>query len=255
MRLNAKGFTLYLLTSFLVSVAFAQGFEQLVPEIVSVRKHDSSAFTQGLLFWEGVLYESTGLRGESSLRRVDPATGKVLEQRDVPEAYFAEGLALVEDSLVQLTWQEGTAFVYDVDTLEQTGTFSYDGEGWGLCYDGSQLYLSDGSDTLFLRDPETFEVQGELTVTVGGQGVPLLNELECVGEYVYANVWKTDLILKIEKDTGFVEAVINAAGLLTPGERAQADVLNGIAYDPDRDVFYITGKLWPKLFEVKFARP
>ena len=244
-----------LLVSLLFTPALTQSFQQLVPEVISVRKHDPTAFTQGLLLYNGVFYESTGLNGQSSLRRVDPATGKVQAKVDVPEQYFAEGLALVGDRLIQLTWQEGTAFVYDVDTLEQTSTFSYEGEGWGLCYDGSQLYMSDGSDTLFLRNPQTFELQGELLVTVGGQGVPLLNELECVGDYIYANVWKTDLILKIEKATGEVEAVINAAGLLTPGEAAEADVLNGIAYDEAKDVFYITGKLWPSLFEVKFVQP
>jgi glutaminyl-peptide cyclotransferase len=243
------------LAVLLSSVSLAQGFEQLVPKVISVRPHDPAAFTQGLLSEDGVFYESTGLKGESSLRRVDPATGKVLAKVAVPEAYFAEGLALVGDSLIQLTWQEGKAFIYDVETLEQTGEFSYEGEGWGLCYDGSQLYLSDGSNTLFLRDPETFALEGELGVTAGGQGVPLLNELECVGDFIYANVWKTDLILKIAKASGQVESVINAAGLLNASQAAGADVLNGIAYDAAKDVFYLTGKRWPLLFEVKFVQP
>jgi glutaminyl-peptide cyclotransferase len=217
-----------------------------------VRPHDRSAFTQGLLLHEGTLYESTGQYGQSSLRQVDPATGEVLRRVDVPAELFAEGLALVADRLVQLTWREGVARVYDRDTFELVDELAYDGEGWGLCYDGQRLVMSDGSDTLFFRDPETFELLGQVSVTRAGLPVSRLNELECVGEDVYANVWTTEEIVQIDKASGAVEATIVAAGLLTPEEREGTDVLNGIAYDPETGTFLITGKFWPKLFEVRF---
>ena len=229
----------------------------LVPEVVSVRPHDPGAYTQGLLLYDGFLYESTGRNGESTLRKVDPATGEVLQSVNIPEEYFAEGLALVGDKLIQLTWHEGVAFVYNLDTFEQTGTFQYQGEGWGLCTDGRFLYMSDGTSFLELRDPETFELIFSGMVTVQGQLVDRLNELECVGDYIYANMWQTNYILQIDKMNGVVVAVIDATSLLTDQERAQftdQEVLNGIAYNPETDTFLITGKHWPKLFEVRFVK-
>lgn len=228
----------------------------LVPEVISVREHDLKAYTQGFLLHDGLLYESTGLRGESSLRQVDPETGDVLKSVTVPEEYFAEGLELVGDKLIQLTWQENVAFVYDLNTFEQIGTFDYTGEGWGLCADDQWLYMSDGSPFLSLRDPETFELVHQGMVTYQGQPVYNLNELECVGEYVYANIWKTNFIVQIDKMNGVVVAVIDASELLTAEETAalgDQDVLNGIAYQPDTDTFLITGKRWPKMFEVRFV--
>lgn len=229
------------------------GVVQMVPEVVGTRPHDLMAFTQGLILYDGSLYESTGLYGSSSLREVDPETGAVIRQIPLAEQYFAEGLERVDDRLIQITWQEQIAFVYDINTFEPINTFNYDGEGWGLCYDGVDLYMSNGSDQLTLRDPETFAVRETVSVTLEGQPVVRLNELECVGSTVFANIWQTDTIVQIDKESGEVVAVIDAAGLLTDEERMLTDVLNGIVYLPESDTFLITGKLWPKMFEVRFV--
>jgi glutamine cyclotransferase len=228
----------------------------LVPEVIEVRPHDPAAYLQGWLFYEGSLYESTGRNGQSTLREVDPETGDVLRKIDVPEEYFAEGLGLVDDQLIQLTWKAGTAFIYDLATFEQTGTFTYEGEGWGLCSDGRYLYMSDGSPFLDVRDPDTFELIFSGLVTLQGRMVEQINELECVGDYVYANVWHTDYIIQIDKTNGVVVGLVDASNLLTEEERAELEpeaVLNGIVYLPDSDTFLITGKLWPKMFEVRFV--
>ncbi len=224
-----------------------------VVEVHEVYPHDPDSFTQGLVWYEGTFYESAGLRGESDVREVDPATGEVRRIRDVSAEYFAEGLALVDDRLIQITWQEFTAFAYDRDTFEPIGEYTYDTEGWGLCYDGTRLIMSDGSATLFFRDPATFELTGSVNVVVAGQPQIYLNELECVNGKVYANIWTTDYIVIIEPSNGRIEGVIYAGELLTNEERAQSDVLNGIAYNPETERFYITGKHWPKLFEVTFV--
>lgn len=236
----------------LPTVAVGTAPEQLKVKVLYKHPHDPAAFTQGLLSKDGELYESTGLEGRSSLRRVDPATGAVRQQIEVPAEYFAEGLARVGDRLIQLTWQDGAAFEYDRETFEKQGEFKYDTEGWGLCYDGQRLVMSDGSSTLFFRDPDTFELIGQVPVTLAGAPQAMLNELECVGNQVYANVWQTDTIVRIDPSTGAVGAVVDASGLLTPEERAQADVLNGIAWDPALGTFIIAGKLWPWLYEVQF---
>lgn len=203
--------------------------------------------------YNGSLYESTGLYGQSSLREVDPATGTVIRQIPLTELYFAEGLERVEDRLIQITWQEQIAFVYDIATFTQIKTFTYEGEGWGLCYDGTALYMSNGSDQLTVRDPDTFVVRQTIPVTLDGQPVVRLNELECVGSTIFANIWQTDTIVQIDKVTGQVVASIQADGLLTPEEAAATDVLNGIVYLPATDTFLITGKLWPAMFEVRFV--
>lgn len=239
----------------------------LVPEMISVRPHDPGAWTQGLLYYDGSLYESTGAHnGLSTLREVDPETGEVLRSINLPKEYFAEGLERVGDRLIQLTWQQNIAFVYDLATFAQVDTFEYEGEGWGLCSDGEYLFMSDGTSFLTLRYAETFEpifsgavtLQGTAVNNLTVQGTPLgrLNELECVGDYVYANVWYLDYILKIDKTNGVVVGVIDATNLLTPDELAERDssqVLNGIAYLPETDTFLITGKNWPKMFEVRFV--
>ncbi|MEI2609990.1 MAG: glutaminyl-peptide cyclotransferase [Candidatus Promineifilaceae bacterium] len=226
---------------------------QMEPELLTTRPHDPTAFTQGLILYNGSLYESTGLYGQSSLREVDPATGTVIRQIPLTELYFAEGLERVEDRLIQITWQEQIAFVYDIATFTQIKTFTYEGEGWGLCYDGTALYMSNGSDQLTVRDPDTFVVRQTIPVTLDGQPVVRLNELECVGSTIFANIWQTDTIVQIDKVTGQVVASIQADGLLTPEEAAAADVLNGIVYLPATDTFLITGKLWPAMFEVRFV--
>jgi len=230
----------------------------LVPEVLNEYPHDSDAFTQGLLWFDGIFYESTGLNGQSSLRRVDIETGEPQELLSIDEQYFAEGLEKVGDTLIQLTWKAGEAFVYDFETFERIDTIEYDGEGWGLCYDGRYLFMSDSTSYLSVRDVDTFELIFRGAVTIDGQIIPsqLLNELECVGDHIYANAWQTDFIFKIDKFTGDVVALIDASGLLTDAERAElggGDVLNGIAYNPETQTFFITGKRWSQMFEVVFT--
>ena len=226
---------------------------QMRVEVIASYPHDRGAFTQGLLYDGGVLYESTGLEGESTLRRVDPKTGRVLQTVALPPPLFAEGLALAPQGLVQLTWQNDTGFVYDPATLALRRQFKYAGDGWGLCYDGTSLAMTDGSDTLAFRAPDTFAVQRSVRVVMNGTPLRAINELECADRSVYANVWHKDFIVRIDPATGVVLERIDAAGLLTGSEAAGADVLNGIAYDPADGLFYITGKRWPKLFKVRFV--
>jgi glutaminyl-peptide cyclotransferase len=180
--------------------------------------------------------------------------GEVLARRALDSSFFGEGLALVDDRLIQLTWRSGIALVSDLESLEQEDMLRYPGEGWGLCFDGSALVMSDGSSILELRDPDSMELLRELTVWRGDRPVPRLNELECVGDDVYANVWQSDEIVRIDPATGRVTAVIDASGLLSPVEATRADVLNGIAYRPETETFLLTGKLWPHVFEVELVR-
>jgi glutaminyl-peptide cyclotransferase len=248
-------FTLYSLLFTLISCQ-EQTTATLTTQVVATYPHDKQAFTQGLVLHDGKFYESTGQYGTSSLREVDITTGNAIRNFVLDSQYFAEGLALVGDKLIQITWREGKAFVYDVTTFNKLNTLSYEGEGWGLCYDGKDLYMSDGSSTLYKRNAETFEVTGQMKVKQNGQDVTMLNELECVQEFVYANIWQTDKIVKINKANGSVVSEIDASNLLSSEERgglSRDAVLNGIAYNPEADTFYITGKLWPKLFEVKFV--
>ncbi|MCA9835518.1 MAG: glutaminyl-peptide cyclotransferase [Trueperaceae bacterium] len=243
-----------LLLSLSLVACQSQKVSHEVPQVLSSSSHDPIAFTQGLEYYNGKFYESTGLYGQSTLREVD-MSGTPIRQLRLSSDYFAEGLARVDQKLYQITWQEGKAFIYDLDTFNQLETFNYKGEGWGLCFDGTELYMSDGSSTLFKRDPDTFAVTKEITVTQENKPVERLNELECVDNYIYANVWLTDKIVKIDKASGDVVAEIDASQLLSSQERATLSkdaVLNGIAYNPDNDSFFVTGKLWPKLFEVKF---
>lgn len=229
--------------------------EQLRVEVVETTPHDTEAFTQGLEISDGVLYEGTGLTGQSAVSATDLATGEKLARADLASDYFGEGITLTPGSLWQLTWQDGVAFERDPATLEEKRTVQYEGEGWGLCYQEAQdrLVMSDGSGTLAFRDPETFEETGSVEVTSGGEAVQNLNELECVDGEVYANVWQADTILRIDPASGAVTAEIDAAGLLTDTEEQQADVLNGIAKTARCDEFLITGKLWPHLFRVRFV--
>lgn len=226
-----------------------------IPDVLRVFPHDPQAYTQGLVFHEGRFFESTGQYGASTLRDVEMESGTVLRSVNLTEDYFAEGLARVGNRLIQLTWKEGVAFVYDVDTFEVLGTYAYEGDGWGLCYDGASLFMTTGGSFLYQRDPETFAVVESTQITQDGRALFEVNELACVGEYVYGNVYMTDRIVRIDKQTGQVVGEIDASGLVPPGGRPRAvdGVLNGIAHDPATGNFYLTGKLWPGVFEVRFV--
>ena len=223
-------------------------------KIVHTYPHDREAFTQGLLYYDGFLYEATGIAGKSSLRKVELATGKVLQRVDLLSSYFGEGLVLWKDKLIQLTWTSKIGFVYDRASFRQIGTFNYSREGWGITQDGKRLIMSDGSSTLYFWDPETFKEIGHLDVDYKGKPVPELNELEYVRGEIYANVWKTYRIARISPATGHVLGWIDLPDLLTPAERAGADVMNGIAYDPKQNRLFVTGKYWPRLFEIEMPR-
>ncbi len=227
--------------------------ELLSARVVRSFPHDRGAFTQGLLFWGGKLYESTGLVGQSSLRRVDAESGVVEKQVAIEAPLFAEGLARVGGQLFQLSWRNGRALVWNLNSFTKEREFAYAGEGWGLCFDGKRLVMSDGSDRLTFRDPETFAKTGELAVRRAGQPVGNLNELECVGGLVYANIWQDQAIARVDQRTGEVTGWIDASALLSVEERAGTDVLNGIAFWPERGRFVVTGKLWPRAFEVEFV--
>lgn len=213
--------------------------------------HDPAAFTQGLLYADGLFYESAGLYGQSTLRKVDPETGAVLLEKRLDAQYFAEGLALLEGKLYQLTWKENTGFIYDPQDFRQLGTFSYPTEGWGLTTDGSSLILSDGSATLYFLDPQTLQTTRALQVNLDGAPLDRLNELEYIRGEIYANIWYKDLIARIDPTSGEVVGVIDC-GSLRDGEGAPGpnDVLNGIAYDARGDRLYLTGKNWPWIYEV-----
>jgi glutamine cyclotransferase len=223
-------------------------------DVVKTIPHDTQAFTQGLAFYNGELFESTGQYGSSSLRKLDRATGKVLKRLNMDAAYFAEGMVVVKGKAYQLTWQSGIGFIYDAKTFEQLRTFSYFGEGWGITYDGEQMIMSDGTSNLRFLDSDSLLIRKMLPVTSNGAPVKNLNELEWVNGEIWANVWQTDSIARINPQSGKVLGWIDLAGLQTPAERASADVLNGIAYDKERDILLITGKNWSKMYEVKVRK-
>ena len=217
--------------------------------------HDSSAFTQGLVYSDGILYESTGLRGRSSVRRVTLETGNILSQTRLLPEFFSEGIAVLGDRIYQLTWTTGVGFIYDKKTLALLQEFRYGIEGWGMTHDGKSLIVSDGSATLYYWDPKTLREVKRLAVTDGGKPVTNLNELELVEGEIYANIWQRDRIARVSPETGKVTGWIDLKGLLTPADRhGGEDVLNGIAYDPAKKRLFVTGKLWPKLFEIEIVR-
>jgi len=226
-------------------------------EVVTRYPHDPEAFTQGLVYWgDELLYESTGLWGRSSLREVDLATGRVLRRHDLDPRYFGEGIAVIGERIVQLTWQSGVALVYDRGTFELQGELAYPGQGWGLTYDGRQLIMSDGTSTLRFWGAETLEETRRVQVIDGDAPVDRLNELEFVRGEVWANVWQTERIARIDPASGRVVGWIDLAGLLSEPDRAgnTVDVLNGIAYDPDTGRVFVTGKWWPVLYEIRVVR-
>jgi len=222
--------------------------------VIHVYPHDPDAYTQGLLFRDGFLYESTGLNGHSTVRKVELATGRIVQQRRLDPVHFGEGLADWKGQLVQLTWKSQLAFRYDLATLAPAGTFTYSGEGWGLTHDGRDFVLSDGTETLRFLDAATFRETRRLVVRDGRVSIKNLNELEWVRGEILANVWQTDRIARISPSSGRVTGWIDLAGLISPVYRRDDDaVLNGIAYDPAGDRLFVTGKLWPRLFEIQLG--
>lgn len=228
----------------------ADGFQ-----IIHTYPHDSKAFTQGLIYIDGHLYESTGLNGRSSLRMVDLTSGQVLQKHDLPEEYFGEGLTDWGSTLIQLTWTSHKAFIYDRFSFSPLRTFAYSGEGWGLTHDEANLILSDGTSYLRFLDPKSFRVVRRIHVTDdSGHAVDQLNELEYIHGEIYANVWQTDEILRISPHSGKILGRIDLAGIIDKHElQGEGAVLNGIAYDAVEDRLLVTGKLWPKLFEIKIV--
>ena len=223
-------------------------------QVVHAFPHDQNAFTQGLQYVDGVLYEGTGLNGRSSIRKVKLETGEVLQKRDVPAQHFGEGITVWKSDLIELTWQSQVALVYDRDTFQERRTLPYAGEGWGLTHDGVNLIMSDGTDYLRFLDPTTLQVRRRVRVMAHESPLRNLNELEYVKGEVLANVWTTDYIARIAPETGRVLGYIDLSGLLSANERPSDGVLNGIAYDAARDRLFVTGKLWPKLFEIRVLK-
>ncbi len=224
-------------------------------QIINAYPHSSLAFTQGLVYDEGVLYEGTGLYGRSTLRRVDLETGRVLEQTHLESTLFGEGVALWKDRIIQLTWQSGRGLVYGKENLTEICNFSYPTEGWGITSDNKSLIMSDGTDILHILDPESFAEKGRIKVTANGTPLKGLNELEYIKGQIYANVWPTNWIVIISPESGEVKGKINMQGILQERDiqGSVVDVLNGIAYDALEDRLFVTGKLWPKLFEIKLV--
>ena len=241
--------------AFTVTVPGRPELVELEYELLRTLPHDPAAYTQGLLIHDGIFFESTGRYGKSEVRQVEIVTGKVLLSQTLSEEHFGEGLARVGDKLIQLTWRSGLAFVYNAATLAPLNTLEYEGDGWGLCHDGESLYMSDGSGTLQRRDPDTFALLESIEVTRNDSSVRNLNELECVGDHVYANIYRSNEIVRIDKVTGAITGELDADALSQASGRPAnpGAVLNGIAYDKRTDTFYVTGKLWPLMFEIEIA--
>lgn len=246
-RLSALLLSFYSLLFFVACGKTVGEPNRLAYDLVASTPHDSSASTQGLLLHDGAYYESTGGYERSTLRRVDPESGRVLQLLDLPFQAFGEGLALRDGRLYQLEWKSGRGFIYDRETFEKLGNFQYEGEGWGLAWNGEHFILSDGTATLRFLEPESFEVARTVTVHDNRGAVDQLNELEWVEGRVYANRWHTDEIVVIDPGSGIVEAVLNLAALERPRPRDPESVLNGIAYDPETSFLHVTGKRWPRV--------
>jgi glutamine cyclotransferase len=217
--------------------------------------HDPQAFTQGLYYKDGYLYEGTGLKGQSSIRKVQLETGKVLQKRDLAEEFFGEGIAPVGNEIVGLTWTSHVGFIYDAKTFAMKRRFNYAGEGWGLASDGANVYMSDGTPTIRVLDPKTLAETRRIQVSAEGRPIPNLNELEAVEGQLFANIWGTDVIARIDPADGKVVGWIDLTGLKDPQWKGMGtdDVLNGIAYDPKKRRLFVTGKHWPKLFEIELV--
>ncbi len=228
--------------------------KRLVCEVVATYPHDAAAWTQGLYYENGILYESAGLYRRSTLRRVELETGKVLQKHDLENYFFAEGMTRFKDKIYQITWQAGVGFVYDPNTFEELRRFNYRGQGWGLTHDDTRLIMSDGSALIRFLDPETFSIVDTIIVKEGEKQINDLNELEYVDGFIYANVWHKDEILKIDPRSGQVTAVLDLSDLHLDRPQADGAVLNGIAYDKSVGLFFVTGKFWNKLYVLKVTQ-
>lgn len=269
MRLGSRAFGIWLIALLMAScsnekaapepsfIADVLQVPQLTVAVVRRLPHDPTAYTQGLVLHDGQLLESTGRYGESTVRVIDPATGVVLRSHALPATVFGEGLAATADHIVQLTWKELTAYVYDFESFEVQKRLRYGGEGWGLCFDGTDLYMTNGGDQLVRRDAVSFEPLESLTVSSAGGALSGANELECVGESIWANVYPTTTVIQIDKRSGAVIAAADLSSVIPAGVNPSDpdQVPNGIAYNPSSETFFVTGKLWPELLEVRFARP
>jgi glutamine cyclotransferase len=233
----------------------AEGQTTSAWEVVRSYPHDSRAFTQGLVYHDGYLWEGTGRRGESSVRQVRPETGEIVRRVDLPGSFFGEGIAVFDDRVFQLTWVSGLGFVYDLESLQVVRQFRQFTEGWGLTHDGTHLIMSDGSATLYFLDPETMQPVREIHVLDDGRTIDQINELEFIDGEIFANVWHSDTILRISPETGEVVGRLDLTGILSSGDRPvdPEGVLNGIAYDPETGRIFVTGKLWPRLFEIRLV--
>ncbi len=258
--MRAAGIVLLAVMFCVSSLGEAQASPGSIPnyeiKIINIYPHDKTAFTQGLVYQTGELYEGTGLYGQSTLRRVDLETGRVLRQINLSDKLFAEGVAIWKDRLIQLTWQSGIGLVYDKENMTQIGDFRYPTEGWGITSDGRQLIMSDGTETLHFLDPETFQEQSTIEVQLGGHPVNGLNELEYVNGKIFANVWPTPWIAIISPETGDVLGRMDLSRLrdtLIRETGQKMDVLNGIAYDAEKGRLFVTGKYWPRLFEIELV--
>lgn len=220
-----------------------------------VLRHDTGAYTQGLFFNKGRLYESTGQYGSSSMRIVDLASGKVVKMKSFPRRYFIEGSCILGNNLYVLSWQERTCFVLDPETFEQKRTFAYQGEGWGLTTDGQSLIMSDGTDRIYFRDPASFQIRRQIKVTFEGRSIAYLNELEYIEGEIWANVYGSDVIVRIRPSDGVITSIVDCSDILPNSLRTSStDVLNGIAYNPETGYIYVTGKYWPKMYRISAVR-
>ena len=264
LRTSSAGFFLLflgvLLTLFSFAAPVSSGPEGKAPvwgyKIIRTFPHDPKAYTQGLVFYQGSLYEGTGLQGKSSLRKIELETGSSITLASLPDSYFGEGITIFAGKLIQLTWQNRTGFVYGLRPFKLLNKFYYNTEGWGITQNGHRLIMSDGTDILYFLDPQSFQEENRIRVKDRDKPVSLLNELEFIKGAIYANVYLSDRIVRIDPENGRVTGWINLSGLLSAKEHlAGAEVLNGIAYDSEKDRIFVTGKFWPKLFEIQFVPP
>ena len=250
-KINFLKFLLILILILTAANSLQAGeIKKLDYEVLNSYQHDPEAFTQGLEIYDNYLFEGTGLYGRSSLRKVELESGRVLKKISLDKKYFGEGITILNDKIYQLSWQENTAFVYDLD-FNLIKSFTYQGEGWGLANDGQNLIMSNGSQYIYFRDPESFEIIRKIEIKNTEQKIENINELEYHAGFIYSNIWQTDYIIKINAESGKVESYLNLEGILKTDYQGKIDVLNGIAYDPEDSSFLVTGKLWPKIYRIK----